>query len=84
MGQQTAGHAGPEGAEQKAAILVLRVFTVMASAAISSSRTALSAFPRVEVTKLLMVQMPKATVMNITGRVAQSGWPAMPRLPPSA
>jgi hypothetical protein len=38
----------------------------------------------VEVTKLLIVQIPKATVMKITGRVAQSGWPEMPRLPPRA
>jgi hypothetical protein len=56
----------------------------MASAADSSSRTALRALPMVEVTKLLMVQMPKAMVMKITGRVAQSGCPEMPRLPPSA
>jgi hypothetical protein len=56
VGEKPAGNTGPEGGKKKATILVRRVSTVMASAAISSSRTAFNAFPRVERTKLLMIQ----------------------------
>ena len=68
---------------KKASILVLRVFTVMASAAISLSRTALSALPIVERTKLLMIQMHITAVANTTGRLAQSGCCPNPRGPPT-
>ena len=50
-----------------------RVLTVIASAAISLSRTAFKALPSVERTKLLMIHMPSTTVAKTTGRLAQSG-----------
>jgi hypothetical protein len=84
VGQQPPATPAQKAPNMKAVILVLRVSTVIASAADSSSRTALRALPMVDVTKLLIVQIPRAMVMKITGRVAQSGCPDMPRLPPNA
>jgi hypothetical protein len=62
-----------KAANKNATILVLRVLTVMALAAISSSRTALRALPMVELTKLLMTQMHKTVHRKTTGSVAISG-----------
>jgi len=61
--------------------LVLRVSTVMASAAISLSRTALRAFPIVERTKLLMLHTQRTVQRNTVGRSARSGCPLKPRGP---
>jgi hypothetical protein len=62
--------------------LVLRVLTVMASAAISLSRTALRALPKIDRTKLLMTHMQITIQTKTTGRVDQFGWLLMPRGPP--
>ena len=53
----------------KAMIFVLRVFTVMTSAASSLSRTAFKALPIVERTKLLMIQMHKTITVKTMGRL---------------
>src|SRR5512143_1432908 len=76
-------HATPaqKAAKRNATILVRLVSTVMALAAISLSRTALSAFPIVERTKLLMVHAHRTVQANTVGRLAQSGWPLKPRGP---
>jgi hypothetical protein len=50
----------------------------MASAAISLSRTALRALPKVDRTKLLMTQMQITIQTKTTGRVDQLGWLEMP------
>jgi len=45
VGKEPSCHTGPERGEEKGPILVSRVFTVMALAAVSSSLTAFKALP---------------------------------------